>query len=57
VPADKKWYRNWAVANLLAETLEVVGPRFPKPISMSTPSWRRWRVLASRTERLRECGA
>ena len=22
VPADRKWYRNWAVANLLAETLE-----------------------------------
>ena len=31
VPADRKWYRNWAVANLLAETLEKLDPRYPRP--------------------------
>src|SRR2546430_11389935 len=31
VPADHKWYRNWAVAELLIEILTDVGPRFPEP--------------------------
>ncbi|MFR9807258.1 PPK2 family polyphosphate kinase [Pseudonocardia sp. RS010] len=31
VPADRKWYRNWAVAALLAETLDDVAPQFPPP--------------------------
>jgi len=31
VPADRKWYRNWAVANLLSETLTEMDPRFPQP--------------------------
>jgi PPK2 family polyphosphate:nucleotide phosphotransferase len=31
VPADRKWYRNWAVANLLAETMEQLDPQFPSP--------------------------
>jgi len=31
VPADRKWYRNWVVAALLAETLADVDPRFPEP--------------------------
>ncbi len=29
VPSDRKWYRNWAVAALLAETLAELDPRFP----------------------------
>jgi PPK2 family polyphosphate:nucleotide phosphotransferase len=29
VPADKKWYRNWAVSHLLAETLEHLDPQWP----------------------------
>ena len=29
VPADRKWYRNWAVATLLLETLEQVDPSYP----------------------------
>jgi len=29
VPADRKWYRNWAVAALLAETLAGLDPRYP----------------------------
>ncbi|MET9000841.1 PPK2 family polyphosphate kinase [Amycolatopsis sp. NPDC004169] len=31
VPADHKWYRNWAVAELLIETLADLEPRFPEP--------------------------
>jgi polyphosphate kinase 2 (PPK2 family) len=29
VPSDRKWYRNWAVAALLAEALESIDPRYP----------------------------
>ncbi|HEX2047034.1 MAG TPA: polyphosphate kinase 2 family protein [Acidimicrobiales bacterium] len=29
VPADRKWYRNWAVARILVETLEDMGPQYP----------------------------
>jgi PPK2 family polyphosphate:nucleotide phosphotransferase len=31
IPSDRKWYRNWAVAALLAETLADLDPRFPQP--------------------------
>ncbi|MDT7724609.1 MAG: hypothetical protein QOI21_1185 [Actinomycetota bacterium] len=31
VPADRKWYRNWVVAELLTETLSQLDPQFPKP--------------------------
>jgi PPK2 family polyphosphate:nucleotide phosphotransferase len=31
VPADRKWYRNWAVERLVVETLEEMDPRFPRP--------------------------
>jgi PPK2 family polyphosphate:nucleotide phosphotransferase len=31
VPADRKWYRNWAVAELLIETLAELDPQFPEP--------------------------
>lgn len=31
VPADHKWYRNWAVARLLVETLEVADLHYPQP--------------------------
>ena len=31
VPADHKWYRNWAVAELLIETLAELAPKFPEP--------------------------
>ncbi|MFJ6796773.1 PPK2 family polyphosphate kinase [Streptomyces sp. NPDC091268] len=30
VPADRKWYRNWAVATLLREHLEAIDPQYPK---------------------------
>jgi PPK2 family polyphosphate:nucleotide phosphotransferase len=31
VPADKKWFRNLAVSQILVETLEALDLRFPKP--------------------------
>ncbi|MFD3696446.1 PPK2 family polyphosphate kinase [Streptomyces sp. NPDC058646] len=30
VPADRKWYRNWAIAQLLLEHLEALAPRYPE---------------------------
>jgi PPK2 family polyphosphate:nucleotide phosphotransferase len=31
VPADRKWYRNWAIMNILIEQLEAVKPEWPQP--------------------------
>lgn len=31
VPADRKWYRNWAVSRILVETLQDMDPRYPAP--------------------------
>ena len=31
IPSDRKWYRNWAIAALLAETLAELDPKFPQP--------------------------
>ena len=31
VPADRKWYRNWAIAHLLRETLADLKLRYPEP--------------------------
>jgi len=31
IPADRKWYRNWALSNIVLDTLERMGPQFPKP--------------------------
>jgi PPK2 family polyphosphate:nucleotide phosphotransferase len=31
VPADHKWYRNWAIGKLLVEALEDMDPRYPDP--------------------------
>jgi len=30
IPSDRKWYRDWAVARLLHETLTDLGPRYPR---------------------------
>ena len=40
VPADRKWYRNWAIAQLLLETLEALDPRYP-PSELDVPRLRR----------------
>ncbi|MCD8351223.1 MAG: polyphosphate kinase 2 family protein [Planctomycetaceae bacterium] len=31
IPADRKWYRDWAVASVLVDTLRRIGPRIPEP--------------------------
>ncbi|HET9310780.1 MAG TPA: PPK2 family polyphosphate kinase [Actinomycetota bacterium] len=31
IPADRKWYRNWAISKLLIETLERMDPELPRP--------------------------
>jgi PPK2 family polyphosphate:nucleotide phosphotransferase len=31
VPADRKWYRNWAVSTILVDVLERMDPKFPDP--------------------------
>jgi PPK2 family polyphosphate:nucleotide phosphotransferase len=31
VPADRKWYRNWAISTLLVEALERLDPQLPQP--------------------------
>jgi len=32
VPADRKWYRNWAVSKILRDTLESLNIKFPPPM-------------------------
>jgi PPK2 family polyphosphate:nucleotide phosphotransferase len=39
VPADHKWYRNWAIARLLVETLERMDPQLP-PSTLDVPALR-----------------
>ncbi|MGW7415466.1 PPK2 family polyphosphate kinase, partial [Streptomyces sp. NPDC054863] len=29
IPSDRKWYRNWAISNLLLEHLEALDPQYP----------------------------
>jgi hypothetical protein len=31
VPADRKWYRDWAVAHLMRETMADMNLRYPPP--------------------------
>ena len=31
IPADHKWYRNWAVLSVLVETLRAMDPQYPEP--------------------------
>ncbi len=31
VPADHKWYRNWAVSRILVDVLDAMDPRYPAP--------------------------
>ncbi len=31
IPADHKWYRNWAIATLLVETMEAMNLAYPQP--------------------------
>jgi PPK2 family polyphosphate:nucleotide phosphotransferase len=31
IPANHKWFRNWAVSNVLVDALEAMNPRYPDP--------------------------
>jgi PPK2 family polyphosphate:nucleotide phosphotransferase len=31
IPANNKWYRDWAVAQILIETMEEMNPQYPRP--------------------------
>jgi polyphosphate kinase 2 (PPK2 family) len=31
VPADRKWYRNWVLSDVLVRTLEGMDMKYPKP--------------------------
>jgi len=31
IPADRKWYRNWAAGRILVETLTEMAPEYPQP--------------------------
>ena len=35
VPADRKWYRNWAVGRILVETLDDMNPQYPEGDDLS----------------------
>lgn len=35
VPADKKWFRNWAVGQILRHHLEKIGPQYPDPSTLA----------------------
>jgi PPK2 family polyphosphate:nucleotide phosphotransferase len=37
VPADRKWYRNWAIGRLLLETARDLDPQYPQP-SLDIPA-------------------
>jgi len=32
IPADHKWFRNWAVSRLLVDTLGRINPQYPEPV-------------------------
>jgi PPK2 family polyphosphate:nucleotide phosphotransferase len=38
VPADRKWFRDWAVSRIFIETLRDMDPRYPPPAEDSTAS-------------------
>jgi polyphosphate kinase 2 (PPK2 family) len=31
IPADHKWFRNWAVSQILVDVLGAIDPRYPDP--------------------------
>ena len=41
VPADRKWYRNWAVQQLLLETLRELDPQYPERTDLDIPALKR----------------
>ncbi|MDQ1682200.1 MAG: hypothetical protein QOH99_741 [Frankiaceae bacterium] len=41
IPADNKWYRDWAVGNLLCERLTAMDPQYPLMADLDLPALRR----------------
>jgi PPK2 family polyphosphate:nucleotide phosphotransferase len=41
VPADRKWYRDWALTHLLVEVLEDLDPQWPQPAGLDLEGMRR----------------
>jgi PPK2 family polyphosphate:nucleotide phosphotransferase len=39
VPADRKWYRNWAIQQLLLETLRELDPQYPAREDLDVPAF------------------
>jgi len=37
IPADHKWYRNWAVSQVLLQALEEMDPHYPDPAPLEVP--------------------
>jgi polyphosphate kinase 2 (PPK2 family) len=37
IPADHKWYRNWAVSQVLLDALEKMDPRYPEAPPLEVP--------------------
>ena len=33
IPSDRKWFRNWAISDILVRTLEAMNPAYPPPIA------------------------
>jgi polyphosphate kinase 2 (PPK2 family) len=31
IPSDRKWYRNWAISDVLVRAIEALEPKYPKP--------------------------
>lgn len=46
VPADRKWYRNWAIQQLLLETLRELDPQYPAREDLDVPALEK-QLLAS----------
>ncbi|MEJ7703475.1 MAG: PPK2 family polyphosphate kinase [Geodermatophilaceae bacterium] len=51
VPSDRKWYRNWAIGQLLLETLTGLDPEYP-PVDFDVEQQRR-RLIAGPGKRVR----
>ena len=46
IPADRKWYRNWAIQQLLLETLRELDPQYPAREDLDVPALKK-RLQAS----------